>query len=83
MSVGLAGQRRLDGDRLRNKNWFPRYVQRTEAEVKFDEQQGVSALERRRQRVASKLTQRRGDLFQKAVMSDAGRSVPHGACSLR
>ncbi len=59
VSVGLAGQRRLDGGQIAEQELVPRYVQRTEAEVKFDEQQGVSALERRRQRVASKLTQRR------------------------
>ena len=59
VSVGLVGQRRLDGGQIAEQELVPRYVQRTEAEVKFDEQQGVSALERRRQRVASKLTQRR------------------------
>ena len=37
----------------------PLYVQRTEAEIKFDEQQGVSALERRRERVAKKMAQGR------------------------
>ncbi|MGC3975552.1 MAG: tRNA (adenosine(37)-N6)-threonylcarbamoyltransferase complex dimerization subunit type 1 TsaB [Nitrospira sp.] len=60
VSVGLAGRQRLDGRQIVEQELVPRYVQRTEAEVKFDEQQGLSALERRRQRVASKLTQRRG-----------------------
>lgn len=59
VSVGLAGQQRLGAGHVEGQQLVPRYVQRTEAEVKFDEQQGVSALERRRQRVASKLAQGR------------------------
>ena len=71
MSVALAGQQRLAGGQIVEQELVPRYVQRTEAEVKFDEQQGVSALERRRQRVAEKLTQRRQ------------RAVPKGADARR
>ncbi|MGB3398086.1 MAG: hypothetical protein WBB60_16700, partial [Nitrospira sp.] len=59
VSVGLAGPQRVGAGHGEGPQWVPRYVQRTEAEVKFDEQQGVSALERRRQRVASKLAQGR------------------------
>ncbi len=59
VSVGLAGRQRLGAGQVEGQQLVPRYVQRTEAEVKFDEQQGVSALERRRQRVASKLAQGR------------------------
>jgi len=60
VSVGLAGRQRLGAGQVAGPELVPCYVQRTEAEVKFDEQQGVSALERRRQRVASKLAQGRG-----------------------
>ena len=60
VSVGLAGRQRLGAGQVAGPELVPRYVQRTEAEVKFDAQQGVSALERRRQRVASKLAQGRG-----------------------
>ena len=60
VSVGLAGRQRLEAGQVAGPELVPCYVQRTEAEVKFDEQQGVSALERRRQRVASKLAQGRG-----------------------
>ncbi len=71
VSVALAGQQRLTGGQIVEQELVPRYVQRTEAEVKFDEQQGLSALERRRQRVADKLTQRRQ------------RAVPKGADARR
>lgn len=71
VSVGLAGRQRLGGGQIAEQELVPRYVQRTEAEVKFDEHQGVSALERRRQRVANKLTQARR------------RPVPKGADSRR
>ncbi|HRC42727.1 MAG TPA: hypothetical protein PLT27_01640, partial [Nitrospira sp.] len=60
VSVGLAGRQRLEAGQVAGSELVPRYVQRTEAEVKFDEQQGSSALERRRQRVANKLAQGRG-----------------------
>ncbi|ULA58436.1 MAG: putative Inactive -like of metal-dependent protease, molecular chaperone [Nitrospira sp.] len=65
VSVGLTGRQRLDGGQIAEQELVPRYVQRTEAEVKFDDQQGLSALERRRQRVATKLTQRRGRAIPK------------------
>ena len=59
VSVGLAGRLRLENGQAADQDLVPRYVQRTEAEVKFDEQQGLSAVERRRQRVASKIAQGR------------------------
>lgn len=59
VSVALAARPRLVGGQIAEQELVPRYVQRTEAEVQYDQQLGVSALERRRQRVASKLTQRR------------------------
>ena len=65
VSVGLAGRQRLEAGQVAGPELVPRYVQRTEAEVKFDEQQGVSALERRRQRVAGKLAQGRRKRAQK------------------
>lgn len=58
VSVGLAARQRRATDQATEEVLVPRYVQRTEAEVKFDELQGVSALERRRERVAKKLAQR-------------------------
>ena len=59
VSVGLAARLRLATGQVGEEALVPRYVQRTEAEVKFDELQGVSALERRRERVAKKLAQRK------------------------
>ncbi|MBS0170062.1 MAG: tRNA (adenosine(37)-N6)-threonylcarbamoyltransferase complex dimerization subunit type 1 TsaB [Nitrospira sp.] len=59
VSVGLAAQQRRAANQVAEEALVPRYVQRTEAEVKFDELQGVSALERRRERVAKKLDQRK------------------------
>lgn len=59
VSVALAARRRLESGPLPEVNLVPLYVQRTEAEIKFDEQQGVSALERRRERVAKKMAQGR------------------------
>lgn len=58
VSVGLAARQRRATNQATEETLVPRYVQRTEAEVKFDELQGVSALERRRERVAKKLAQR-------------------------
>lgn len=58
VSVGLAARQRQATGQATEEALVPRYVQRTEAEVKFDELQGVSALERRRERVAKKLANR-------------------------
>ncbi|MDR4476124.1 MAG: tRNA (adenosine(37)-N6)-threonylcarbamoyltransferase complex dimerization subunit type 1 TsaB [Nitrospira sp.] len=58
VSVGLAARLRRATGQVGEEALVPRYVQRTEAEIKFDELQGVSALERRRERVAKKLAQR-------------------------
>ena len=59
VSVAMAAQRRLESGLLPELNIVPLYVQRTEAEIKFDAQQGMSALERRRERVAKKMAQGR------------------------
>ncbi len=59
VGVALAARRRLESGPLPEVNIVPLYVQRTEAEIKFDERQGVSALERRRERVAKKMAQGR------------------------
>ena len=59
VSVALAARRQVESGQVAESNIVPLYVQRTEAEVKFDEQQGVSALERRRERVANKMGQGR------------------------
>lgn len=67
VSVGLAARLRLGSGRVDDQDLVPRYVQRTEAEVKFDEQQGLSALERRRQRVADKLAQGRRRVGRKGA----------------
>ncbi|MBX3238245.1 MAG: tRNA (adenosine(37)-N6)-threonylcarbamoyltransferase complex dimerization subunit type 1 TsaB [Nitrospiraceae bacterium] len=69
VSIGLAARQRLDAGQIAEEELVPRYVQRTEAEVKFDEQQGVSALERRRQRVAGKLSRIRRRTIPKGVDS--------------
>ena len=57
VSVALAARERLTRGLLPESALVPLYVQRTEAEVKFDALQGVSALERRRERVAKKMAQ--------------------------
>ena len=63
VSVALAARERFASGRVAEQSVAPRYIQRTEAEVKFDELQGRSALERRRQRVANKMApgRRRGN----------------------
>lgn len=68
VSVALAARRLVDSGQVPQGNIVPLYVQRTEAEVKFDEQQGVSALERRRERVAKKMAESR----QRGIRKDAG-----------
>ena len=73
MSIGLAGRLRLETNQGPGEELVPRYVQRTEAEVKFDEQQGVSALERRRQRVATKLAQGRRRISSKGADPRTGK----------
>jgi tRNA threonylcarbamoyladenosine biosynthesis protein TsaB len=65
VSVALAAQQRLASGPLPESALVPLYVQRTEAEVKFDALQGVSALERRRERVAKKMAQGRRRVSQK------------------
>jgi tRNA threonylcarbamoyladenosine biosynthesis protein TsaB len=54
VSVALAARLRLARGEAAGHSLVPLYGQRTEAEVKFDERQGLSAVERRRQRVAGK-----------------------------
>jgi len=65
VSVALAARQRLASGLLPESALVPLYVQRTEAEVKFDAQQGVSALERRRERVAKKMAQGRQRVSRK------------------
>jgi tRNA threonylcarbamoyladenosine biosynthesis protein TsaB len=55
VGVALAARRRLESGWVPEVNIVPLYVQRTEAEIKFDEQQGISALERRRERLAKQM----------------------------
>jgi tRNA threonylcarbamoyladenosine biosynthesis protein TsaB len=73
VSVGLAAALRVERGLVSEQELAPRYVQRTEAEVKFDEQQGVSAVERRRQRVATKLAQGRSRAKRKGADPKAGK----------
>lgn len=54
VSVALAARLRFERGEVAGQSPAPLYGQRTEAEVKFDELQGLSAVERRRQRVAGK-----------------------------
>ena len=65
ISVALAARQRLASGGFSESALIPLYVQRTEAEVKFDAQQGVSALERRRERVAKKMMRGRQRTVQK------------------
>jgi tRNA threonylcarbamoyladenosine biosynthesis protein TsaB len=57
IGVALAARERLASHQVIQSPPVPLYVQRTEAEVQFDARQGVSALERRRERVAKKMAQ--------------------------
>ncbi len=59
ISVAHAARRFVQSGQVPETSIVPLYVQRTEAEVKFEEQQGLSALERRRERVAKKMAQGR------------------------
>lgn len=65
VSVAFAAQQRLASGPLSESALVPLYVQRTEAEAKFDALQGVSALERRRERLAKKMAQGRQRVSQK------------------
>lgn len=73
VSVGLAGRQLLKRGQIAGQALVPRYVQRTEAEVQFDAQQGLSPLERRRQRVANKLTQKQQRAVAKRADSRRGK----------
>ena len=55
VGVGLAALPRLANGELAGPGIAPRYVQRTEAELTHERLDGVSAAERRQQRVARKL----------------------------
>jgi tRNA threonylcarbamoyladenosine biosynthesis protein TsaB len=54
-SVAEAAQSRFDRQEIAGALIAPLYVQRPEAEIKYDEHQDISALERRRNRIAQKL----------------------------
>jgi tRNA threonylcarbamoyladenosine biosynthesis protein TsaB len=73
VSVGLAARQLLNGGQIAGPALVPRYVQRTEAEVQFDAQQGLSPLERRRQRMANKLTQKQQRAVAKRADSRRGK----------
>jgi tRNA threonylcarbamoyladenosine biosynthesis protein TsaB len=55
VSVGLAGLLRLSRGELAGMGIAPLYVQRPEAELKYEQSGGVSAAARRREKVARKL----------------------------
>ncbi|MFO0730687.1 MAG: tRNA (adenosine(37)-N6)-threonylcarbamoyltransferase complex dimerization subunit type 1 TsaB [Nitrospiraceae bacterium] len=59
LAVAKAAESRFQRQEIAGTGVTPRYVQRTEAEVQFDRRQGQSSSERRRERVAKKLTQPR------------------------
>ncbi len=59
VAVALAAGPRFTRGEIAGTSIAPLYVQRPEAEIKFDEQQGQSAVERRHARVAQKLGTRK------------------------
>ena len=59
VSVGLAGVLRLARGERAGVGISPLYVQRPEAEVKYEESGGISPVARRQAKVAGKLTPRR------------------------
>ncbi len=60
LGVALAARERFaNRHQVVQSPLVPLYVQRTEAEVQFDARQGMSTLERRRERVAKNMAQRK------------------------
>lgn len=72
VSVALAARLRLARGETAGHCLIPLYGQRTEAEVKFDERQGLSAVERRRQRVAGKRGRSRPPVDRGGAASRSG-----------
>jgi tRNA threonylcarbamoyladenosine biosynthesis protein TsaB len=60
LSVAKLSLSRFEKRDVAGHSVAPFYVQRTEAEVKYEQSEGVSALERRRKRIALKLGRRAG-----------------------
>ena len=58
VSVGLAGLLRLSRGEVAGLGVSPLYVQRPEAELRYEESGGISPLTRRRQKIARKLKER-------------------------
>ena len=58
VSVGLAGLLRLSRGELAGLGVSPLYVQRPEAELKYEQSGGVSPVARRREKIARKLQNR-------------------------
>jgi tRNA threonylcarbamoyladenosine biosynthesis protein TsaB len=58
VSVGLAGLDKLHRGERAGLGISPLYVQRPEAEIKYDESGGLSPLARRRAKLARKLAPR-------------------------
>ncbi len=58
VSIGLAGLARLRRGEVAGTGVAPLYVQRSEAELKFDESGGLSPVARRREKIARKLGSR-------------------------
>jgi tRNA threonylcarbamoyladenosine biosynthesis protein TsaB len=58
VSVGLAGLLRLSRGEVAGLGVSPLYIQRPEAELKFEQSGGVSPVTRRREKIARKLESR-------------------------
>ncbi|HVG01550.1 MAG TPA: tRNA (adenosine(37)-N6)-threonylcarbamoyltransferase complex dimerization subunit type 1 TsaB [Nitrospira sp.] len=65
VGVALAARERLASHHSSRSPLAPLYVQRTEAEIQFDARPGLSALERRRERVAQKMARGRKRVTRK------------------
>jgi tRNA threonylcarbamoyladenosine biosynthesis protein TsaB len=65
IGVALAARERLASHHSSRSPLAPLYVQRTEAEIQFDARPGLSALERRRERVAQKMARGRKRVTRK------------------
>jgi tRNA threonylcarbamoyladenosine biosynthesis protein TsaB len=76
VSLGLAARERFAQKEFAGSGIAPLYVQRTEAEIKFEESGGISPVERRKQRVARRTHPRYAQSGPKRDRGGSGEGKP-------
>jgi tRNA threonylcarbamoyladenosine biosynthesis protein TsaB len=82
VSIGLAGIERLQRGECAGTGISPLYIQRTAAELKYEESGGLSPAALRQERVARKMTARAAAVRTPSARARAARGkIPGGTCA--